>query len=107
MDRRVIASGGSRSTRRRPRSVAWATVKAFDAVDGPARRDPKGGGYRTTGVVEALARCADIAPRAFPSLSCDSHRAAPVHGEKSGLEHYPANSTIRPANASENSIIRN
>jgi hypothetical protein len=49
-------------------------------------RDPKGGGYRTTGVVEALARCADIAPRAFPGLSCDSHRAAPVHGEKSGLE---------------------
>ncbi len=54
---------------------------------GPARavRDPKGGGYRTTGVVEALARWAYIAPRAFPSLSCDPRRAAPVHGEKSGL----------------------
>ncbi len=35
MDRRVIASGGVRSTRRRPRSVAWAAVKAFDAVGGP------------------------------------------------------------------------
>ncbi len=31
----VIASGGSRSTRRWPRSVAWATVMAFDAVGGP------------------------------------------------------------------------
>ncbi len=73
------------STKRRPRSVAWATVKAFDAVGGPPGRDPKDGGYRTTGGVEALARWADIAPRAFTSLSCDSHPAAPVHCEKSGL----------------------
>ena len=35
MDRRVIASGGRRSARRRPPRVAWATVKAFDAADGP------------------------------------------------------------------------
>ncbi len=35
MDRRVIVSGGVRSARRRPPSVAWATVKAFDAAGGP------------------------------------------------------------------------
>jgi len=57
-----------------------STPRAARAV-----RDPKGGGDRTTGGVEALARWADIAPRAFPSLSCDPRRAAPVHGEKSGL----------------------
>ncbi len=51
----------------------------------PARCDPKGGVYRTTGCVKALARCEGIAPRAFPGLSSDIHRAAPVHDEKSGL----------------------
>ena len=35
MDRCVIASGGVRAARRRPRSVALATVKAFDAAGGP------------------------------------------------------------------------
>ena len=35
MDRRVIASGGVRFARRRPQSVAWVTVKAFDAAGGP------------------------------------------------------------------------
>ncbi len=34
MDRRVIASGGRRAARRRPPSVAWATVKVFDAASG-------------------------------------------------------------------------
>ena len=34
-DRRVIASGGRRAARRRPPSVARATVKAFDAAGGP------------------------------------------------------------------------
>ncbi len=51
----------------------------------PARCDPKGDGYRTTGCVKTLARCTDIAPRAFPGLSSDIHRAVPVHGEKSRL----------------------
>ena len=51
----------------------------------PARRDPKGGGSRPTGRVKALARCASIALHPFPSLSSDIRRAAPVHGEKSGL----------------------
>ena len=51
----------------------------------PARCDPKGGGYRTTGCVKTLARCTDIAPRAFPNLSSDIHRAAPVHGKTAGL----------------------
>ena len=35
MDGRVIASGGRRSARRRLPSVAWATVKVFDATGGP------------------------------------------------------------------------
>ncbi len=56
----------------------------------PARCDPKGGGYRTTGCVEALARCTDIAPSVFPGLSSDIHRAAPFHCEKSGLTEEPA-----------------
>jgi hypothetical protein len=47
-DRAVIAPGGVRSARRRPKSVAVATVEAFDAAHGahcrPARRDPKGRG---------------------------------------------------------------
>ncbi len=81
MGRRVIASGGP--------STPWAARlrgrSRFGVAKARALRDPEGGGYRTTGIVEALARCADIAPRAFPSLSCDPRRAAPVHGEKSGL----------------------
>ncbi len=85
MDRRVIASGGRRAARRRPQSVAWATRKAFDAAGGPPGATLKGGGYRTTGRAKALARCASIAPHAFPSLSSDIRRAAPVHGEKAGL----------------------
>ena len=51
----------------------------------PGGRDPKGGGYRTTSRVKVLARCKGIAPRAFPCLSCDIRRDAPVHGEKAGL----------------------
>ena len=51
----------------------------------PARRDPQGGGSRTTGRVKALARCDSIAPHPFPSLSSDIRRAAPVHSENSGL----------------------
>ncbi len=35
MDRRVIASGGRRSARRRPPHVARATRKVFDAAGGP------------------------------------------------------------------------
>ncbi len=85
MDRRVIASGGVRSARRRPQSVAWATVKAFDAAGGPPGATLKGGESRTTGRVKALARCDSIALHAFPSLSADIRRAAPVHGEKAGL----------------------
>ena len=34
MDRRVIVPGGRRSARRWPPSVAWATVKVFDAAGG-------------------------------------------------------------------------
>ena len=51
----------------------------------PGGRYPSGGGYRTTCSVKALARCNRIALRTFPNLSCDIHRAAPVHGGKSGL----------------------
>ncbi len=76
MDRRVIASGGVRSARRRPPRVAWATVKAFDAAGGPARRDPKGGGSRTTGRVKALAQCASIAAHAL-FLACRPISAVP------------------------------
>ncbi len=52
----------------------------------PARRDPQGDGSRTTGRVKALARCDSIVRRAFPSLSSDIRRAAPIHGEKAGLD---------------------
>ncbi len=38
--------------------MAWATVKAFDAAHAPPGATLEGGGYRTTGRVEALARCA-------------------------------------------------
>ena len=55
----------------------------------PARRDPEGGEYRTTGGVKALARCNSIAPHAFPSLSTDIRRAAPILGEKAGLGVAP------------------
>ncbi len=58
MDRRVIASGGRRPARRRPPSVAWATVKTFDAAHAPPGATRRGGGSRTTGGVKALARCA-------------------------------------------------
>ncbi len=50
----------------------------------------KGGGYRTRSRVKALARCDGIALRAFPSLSCDIRRDAPVHGEKYGLASRPS-----------------
>ena len=66
--------------------MAWATVKVFDAAHAPPGATLKGGGYRTTGRVKALARCASIVAHAtFPSLSSDIRRAAPVHGEKAGL----------------------
>ena len=58
MDRRVIASGGRRSARRRLPSVARVMVKAFDAAPAPPGATLKGGGSRATGRVKALARCA-------------------------------------------------
>ncbi len=90
MDRRVIASGGRRSARRRPPSVAWATGKAFDAAPAPPGATLEGGGYRTTGRVKALARlparsrsfasakagCASIAAHA-PFLACRPISAVP------------------------------
>ncbi len=86
-------AGRDRSARRRPKSVAWAPLKAFDAAGGPelshvSGATPLGGGSRPTGRVKALARCDSIARRAFPCLSADSRRAAPVHCEKFGLG-YP------------------
>ena len=66
--------------------MAWATVKTFDDAGGPPGATLKGGGSRTTGRVEALARCDSIALHAFPSLSADIRRAAPVLGEKAGLD---------------------
>ena len=65
--------------------MAWATVKAFDAAGGPPGATLKGGGYRTTGSVKALARCDSIALHTFPSPSSDIRRAAPVHGQNSWL----------------------
>ncbi len=82
---RVIAPAGvpSRQEKAAERSLGYGQGLRRRAR--PARRDPKGGGYRTRSRVKALARCEGIALRAFPSLSYDIRRDAPVHGEKAGL----------------------
>ena len=185
MDRCVIASGGRRSARSKAAERGLGHGQGLRRRARPARRDPKGGGSRTTGGVKALARCASthlhdstvrrtalrgrparrparrdagritsagqrrrrprkaalrvafpvpsvcrerspmprhrrhapscrgngkrdptcrgivqgstgIAPRAFPSLSSDIHRAAPVHGEKAGPV-FPGGSDVSPS----------
>ncbi len=42
-----------------------------------------------------MRRSHGIAPRAFPSLSCDIRRGAPVHGEKGGLAAGPGVKRMR------------
>ncbi len=56
--------------------MAWATVKVLDAAGGPPGATLKGGGYRTTGRVKALARCDSIVARTL-FLACRPISAVP------------------------------